>query len=774
LFTPDAPHNVKYYLDHLRNLKNSAPQSLPDLVIISGDLTSFAAEDEMNGASDAIKQIVDTLKVKTAPWRGDNRPPYVLIVPGNHDLDWREETYERKIDRYARMASNLAQDGSVLSAVYQDDRGDVYCDFGENCNIFVYLFNTIPLGGVRDPRIERIHKALSELYSKFGDQTEAIPERLEELHSLSRQDPGYIDAGDFLKLSQAVQNAPKSRFKIAVMHHNPTSVPSDDVEAYDSMINAGLVKRALTQNGFDLLLHGHRHLSHSSHERLIRWNTAAPQGFFVVAADSLGCKSHAPFVEIVLRDPTNAHGNKPPSSILRATEWTYEGEYSRAERPIVEEPLHHSMYASFVEIMKYIGRTAPVSSKESLFRAFDTLTPDFEVLRSQILDYDDRTWSDDFNDRLDDYAYLFATDIQVRSSIDSPLFGQYMRDQFTMRARKVRQRSDHRLFYSPLVYDAVIRTGWRPDETLWKGYELARATPDDGSDLEIVRVLLRNPFLQTVPQYLGKGIMISDPNKRKKFAENYDKIRKPSKLITNKLETHFGPMERHSRGIDLGCGTGNYTLTMRRIFEEVIGLDLSDEMLDIANAKDVAHEVSWVRGNALCTSLEGENYDGIWAISVLHYFNLEQQRVFFNEIFRLLRRGGRAVVDATFEEQHRSLWIVEFFPSLKERYEGRLLSCEQYKALLQEIGFKIKIERLELSEDDPDPGIRLGHRHPERYLNERALAAIPAFSEMPSHERRTGRYSLEQAIVDRRIRDIIARYAQGSDQGDFALIIAEK
>ncbi len=323
---PEAPHNLTFYREYLERLQQSSVELLPDIIVISRDLTSYAKDKEMDTAQDEIEKIIATLKTRDTKWRHAKNAPYVFIVPGNHDLDWREETYENKINEYVRLANNLAKDGSILSGLYHDKRREVHYDFGDDCNVFIYLLSSISLGGTLDPRIEEIHKKLAELHrnviSASGDK---IGPLLEELHRLGRQDPGYIDEADLRKMNAVTEGIQEHRFKIAVMHHNPTSVPSGDLDAYDAIINAGSVKMKLIESKFDLVLHGHRHFLHSNHERLPHRNLMSAQGFFVIGADSLGCKPDAPFLKIELKDTECAHGPTPPACIISASEYKYNG-----------------------------------------------------------------------------------------------------------------------------------------------------------------------------------------------------------------------------------------------------------------------------------------------------------------------------------------------------------------------------------------------------------------------------------------------------------------
>jgi ubiquinone/menaquinone biosynthesis C-methylase UbiE len=89
------------------------------------------------------------------------------------------------------------------------------------------------------------------------------------------------------------------------------------------------------------------------------------------------------------------------------------------------------------------------------------------------------------------------------------------------------------------------------------------------------------------------------------IAEVYDEVRKDdlphivwwqTKIA---LEGKLGPGKRF---IDLGCGTGRWTIPLaRRTGCEAVGLDSSEAMLARARAKDGDGRVAWVRGD--CESL---------------------------------------------------------------------------------------------------------------------------------------------------------------------------
>lgn len=257
------PRNLVQYRTHLQSLCRSNNLSrLPDLIVMSGDLTSYAAEDEIRTIKKEVLALVSILKKKETVWRKDKLLPYVLIVPGNHDLDWSSEGYDEKIKRYSELASDLHRNGEILSAVYGSTTPKAlhYCDFGDECNLFIYLFNTTSLGGSLDPGLEKIYAKFKEIYQSLMNVPDGSTEALKDLKRLARQDPGYVADSDLTNMDNILMDVPKHRLKIGIMHHNPCSVSSDEIESFDTIINAGYLKMNLTRTMFDIILHGHRHI----------------------------------------------------------------------------------------------------------------------------------------------------------------------------------------------------------------------------------------------------------------------------------------------------------------------------------------------------------------------------------------------------------------------------------------------------------------------------------------------------------------------------------
>ena len=126
--------------------------------------------------------------------------------------------------------------------------------------------------------------------------------------------------------------------------------------------------------------------------------------------------------------------------------------------------------------------------------------------------------------------------------------------------------------------------------------------------------------------------------------------------------------------IDVGTGPGRLPIEIAKQVEnaKAFGIDLSEDMIKIAkrnaDREGVGDRVEFRVGSAYDTGFENNSIDLVVSTGTMHH--LSQPLVAFNEMYRILKRGGAAwlfdgrkdVTRAEFKETVRSLGIEKDIP----------------------------------------------------------------------------------------------------------------
>jgi len=109
---------------------------------------------------------------------------------------------------------------------------------------------------------------------------------------------------------------------------------------------------------------------------------------------------------------------------------------------------------------------------------------------------------------------------------------------------------------------------------------------------------------------------------------------------------------------DIGCGTGTLSFELARFAQQVIGIDLSKEMLRralaVANERAIVN-VEFRQGDALKLPLSPASVDAAFCVMVLHFLPEPERAI--TELCRVTRPGGSVIlVDLV---QHNQAWMRE-------------------------------------------------------------------------------------------------------------------
>lgn len=166
---------------------------------------------------------------------------------------------------------------------------------------------------------------------------------------------------------------------------------------------------------------------------------------------------------------------------------------------------------------------------------------------------------------------------------------------------------------------------------------------------------------------------ISTPSLKRKFNEKHFAVSAPRYDLVTRLLS-FGqdkkwkrelleliPCQDHPRCLDLACGTGDVTFAMAEKYPEgdIIGIDISEPMLEIARRKNRSDNVSLMRGELCPLEYPDESFDIITGSYALR--NAPDLEAALVEIFRALKPGGIAAFLDFSKPENKSLQTLQYW-----------------------------------------------------------------------------------------------------------------
>ena len=190
-------------------------------------------------------------------------------------------------------------------------------------------------------------------------------------------------------------------------------------------------------------------------------------------------------------------------------------------------------------------------------------------------------------------------------------------------------------------------------------------------------------------------------------ARTYDETRGASPSV-------LGPLREALRGapgrrlVDIGGGTGNYSLALREEGWEPLVVDREPAMLARAAAKGL----ETLEADAQRLPLPDESADAAMLVSMLHH--VEDPPAAIAEARRILRPSGKLVLMGWSSEDLTNLWLADYWPSTRAWTDE---SHPTLEALLQLMPGARRIEIVYRDLDDGSLAALSGH--PEKLADPR-------------------------------------------------------
>jgi len=123
------------------------------------------------------------------------------------------------------------------------------------------------------------------------------------------------------------------------------------------------------------------------------------------------------------------------------------------------------------------------------------------------------------------------------------------------------------------------------------------------------------------------------------------------KLLSSRVYPEFFPLQKSERVLNVGFGDGPQALVYHGNFQEMVGVEIQTDRLERARhmlqTQGVEH-VRVIEGNVEELPFEPSVFDAVLAIDIVEH--VQHPDVFLQELFRVLRPGGRMLI--TFPATH--------------------------------------------------------------------------------------------------------------------------
>ena len=207
---------------------------------------------------------------------------------------------------------------------------------------------------------------------------------------------------------------------------------------------------------------------------------------------------------------------------------------------------------------------------------------------------------------------------------------------------------------------------------------------------------------------------------------NYNYTRRADPYLIHLMRTMLNAREG-STYLDIGCGTGNYTIALSEDGTQFIGVDPSRVMLQEAKQKKT--NITWTLGNAEHIPYKDQMFSGALASLTIHHWpNLNRG---FIEVYRTLKPKSNFVIFTATAEQMQSYWLNHYFPEMMNKSITQMPSLNAITDAAHNAGFRLSssVEYC-IKTDLQDLFLYSGKHNPSMYLDSAVRSNISSFASL--------------------------------------------
>jgi ubiquinone/menaquinone biosynthesis C-methylase UbiE len=254
-----------------------------------------------------------------------------------------------------------------------------------------------------------------------------------------------------------------------------------------------------------------------------------------------------------------------------------------------------------------------------------------------------------------------------------------------------------------------------------------------------------------------------------KIGAGYNSTRKADPYLVERLLYHLQPNSNRLY-LDIGCGTGNYTINLVNKGFNFVGVEPSEKMLNEARSRN--QDINWLKGTAEQIPADDKAFDGIiGTLTIHHWTDLTKA---FTEINRVLSAKGRLVLFTSTPEQMKGYWLNHYFPKMLDASTVQMPSIADIQEAIAQTELEIThIEKYFIKDDLQDCFLYVGKNNPNRYFDETIRYGISSFSSLANiDEVKQGLSKLRNDIDNQAFDKIKDQYE--NELGDYLFITIDK
>jgi ubiquinone/menaquinone biosynthesis C-methylase UbiE len=208
--------------------------------------------------------------------------------------------------------------------------------------------------------------------------------------------------------------------------------------------------------------------------------------------------------------------------------------------------------------------------------------------------------------------------------------------------------------------------------------------------------------------------------------KKYNSTRAADPYIVHLIQAMLKP-NNDSTYLDIGCGTGNYSIALSAGGAHFIGVDPSSVMLQEAKKKRSSNE--WTLGTAEQIPYRNQMFSGaLGFLTIHHWSNLE---LGFSEIYRTLRPESNFIIFTSTAEQMQNYWLNHYFPEMMNKSTSQMPPEESIINAAVGAGFTLSSTlQYFVKPDLKDLFLYSGKHNPSMYLDDLVRNNISSFASL--------------------------------------------